>query len=95
MEGLRGLTGHQVVDVLRERYAETSRQRASLLEAVWETVLCDDADSTHRLSNPDEWSADEVRTALGLTRRAAQLLVNEAHAVVHRLPDLHDAMASR
>ncbi|MGQ0632006.1 MAG: DUF222 domain-containing protein, partial [Sporichthyaceae bacterium] len=94
MEGLRALTGRAVVDVLRERYAETARQRASLLEAVWETVLCDGADSTHRLSEPDEWAPDEVRAALGLTRRAANLLVGEAHAIVHRLPQLHAAMAA-
>ncbi|HUR75590.1 MAG TPA: DUF222 domain-containing protein [Sporichthya sp.] len=93
MGELRGLSGHQVVVVLQERYAETSIQRASLLEAVWETVLCDDADSTDRMFDSDEWSADEVRAALGLTRRAAGLLVNEAHAVVHRLPKLHEAMA--
>ncbi len=94
MEGLRGLTGHQVVGVLRERYAETARQRASLLAVVWETVLCDAADSTHRLTEPDQWSADEVRVALGLTRKAADLLVGEAHSVVHRLPELHAAMAA-
>ena len=94
VEGLRGLTGREVVDVLKERYADAARQRAALLEAVWETVLCDDADSRHRLSDPDEWSADEVRAALGLTRRGAQVLVNEAHAVVHRMPKLHEAMAA-
>ncbi|MGQ0631070.1 MAG: DUF222 domain-containing protein, partial [Sporichthyaceae bacterium] len=94
MEGLRGLTGRAVVDELRERYAETARQRASLLEAVWETVLCDSADSTHRLTEPDEWAPDEVRAALGLTRKAANLLVGEAHAIVHRLPQLHAAMAA-
>ena len=88
------MTGREVVDVLKERYADTARQRAALLEAVWETVICDDADSLHRLSDPDEWSADEVRAALGLTRRGAQVLVNEAHAVVHRLPRLHEAMAA-
>ena len=94
VEGLRALTGREVVDVLKERYANAARQRAALLEAVWETVICDDADSLHRLTDPDEWSADEVRAALGLTRRGAQLLVNEAHAVVHRLPKLHEAMAA-
>lgn len=88
------MTGHQVVDVLRERYAETARQRASLLEAVWESVLCDAADSTHRLTEPDRWASDEVRVALGLTRRAANLLMNEAHGIVHRLPELHEAMAA-
>ncbi len=94
MEGLRAMTGHQVVGVLRERYAETARQRAFLLESVWETVLCDSADSTHRLTEPDQWSSDEVRAALGLTRKAANLLVGEAHGVVHRLPELGAAMAA-
>ena len=94
MEGLRGLPGHQVVGVLRERYAVEARAHAATLEAVWETVLCADADSTERLSDPDEWSTDEVRAALGLTRAAATRLAADAHDVFHRLPELGEAMAA-
>ncbi|MBA3742365.1 HNH endonuclease signature motif containing protein [Sporichthya sp.] len=94
MEGLRELTGREVVEVLRELYADQARMHAALLEAVWETVLCGEADSTRRMTDPDEWSADEVRAALGLTRPAATRLVSEAHDTCHRLPDLHEAMAA-
>jgi hypothetical protein len=91
---LRGLTGHQVVGVLRERYSAEARAHAEVLEAVWETARCTEPDSTRRLSDKDEWSNDEVRVALGLTRNAAARLVNEAYDAVHRLPELHDAMAA-
>jgi hypothetical protein len=91
---LAGLTGHQVVGVLRERYAEQARGQAATLAAVWETVRCADADSTDRLTDPDEWSVDEVRAALGLTRAAAQRLADDAHAMFHRLPELGEAMAA-
>ncbi|MBA3744976.1 DUF222 domain-containing protein, partial [Sporichthya sp.] len=94
MEGLSGLTGHQVVGVLRERYADEARVHAALLEAVWETVRSAEPDSTDRMSDPDEWSSAEVRAALGLTRRAADRLASDAHSVMHRLPELHDAMAA-
>jgi hypothetical protein len=91
---LRGLTGHQVVGVLRERYSAEARAHAEVLEAVWETARCVEPDSTRRLSDKDEWSNDEVRVALGLTRNAAARIVTEAFDVVHRLPELHDAMAA-
>src|SRR3712207_5785801 len=82
------------VGVLRERYAEQARAYAAVLEAVWETVLCADPDSVERLSEPDEWSTDEVRAALGLTRAAANGLAGDAHDMFHRLPELGEAMAA-
>ncbi len=94
VEGLRGLTGHQVVGVLRERYADEARACAARLEAVWETVLCADADSIERMPEPDEWSSDEVRAALGLTRAAANRMAGDAHELFHRLPELGAAMAA-
>src|SRR3712207_7220876 len=50
------------VGVLRERYAEQARAYAAMLEAVWETVLCADPDSTERLSEPDEWSTEDRKS---------------------------------
>jgi hypothetical protein len=94
VEELRAMTGHQVVGVLRERYADAARAHAALLEVVWETVCRAEPDSTRRRMGPDEWSTDEVRAGLGLTRRGANFLVAEAQNALHRLPELHEAMAA-
>lgn len=93
MGELQELTGREVVEVLRERYADLARAREALLEAVWETALRDDPDTAHRMSDLDDWSADEVRAALGLTRKAATALVSQARDAFHRLPALPEAMA--
>jgi hypothetical protein len=90
---LREVTGREVVDLLRERYADLARAREAVLEAVWETALRDDPGTAHRMADVDDWSTDEVRAGLGLTRKAATALVSQARDVFHRLPALHEAMA--
>ncbi len=45
-----------------------------------------------RMAMPGEFSADEVRAALMLTRRAADAQFWLAHDLVTRLPQVHAAM---
>lgn len=92
---LAELTGHEVVAELRSAYADQARARARVLAAVWEVALCGfgGADSTERMTEPDEWSCDEVRAALAVTRAAARRDLELARGVCSRLPELHAAMA--
>ena len=46
-----------------------------------------------RIAVPDEFSADEIRAALMLTRRAADTQFWLAYDLVSRLPPVHAAMA--
>ncbi len=64
------------------------------IAAVWDVVTSLAPDSDLRTHGPDEFAVDENRAALGLTRRAAGLLVEQAAVIVHRLPCLHAAMAA-
>ncbi|MGQ0630395.1 MAG: DUF222 domain-containing protein, partial [Sporichthyaceae bacterium] len=90
------LTGFDIVTVLKAQYRAQARQRALVLAAVWEAGLREagSADHVARMDHPDEWSADEVRAALGLTRTAAESLLGLAESVCVRLPELHAAMAA-
>jgi hypothetical protein len=49
-------------------------------------------DDLTRMAMPGEFSADEVRAALMLTRRAADAQFWLAHDLVTRLPQVHAAM---
>ncbi|MGQ0632325.1 MAG: DUF222 domain-containing protein, partial [Sporichthyaceae bacterium] len=93
---LADLTGFDVVTVLKAEYRAQARQRALVLAAVWEAALREagSADHVGRMPRPDEWSADEVRAALGLTRTAAESLLALAESICVRLPELHAAMAA-
>lgn len=92
---LAGLTGYEVVAELRSAYADQARARARVLAAAWETALCGfgGENSTDRMAEPDEWSCDEVRAALGVNRDAARRTLELARGVCSRLPELHQAMA--
>lgn len=94
MPGVGECTGHEAVSALRERYAERCRAHAAVLAAVWDVVTSVAPDNDFRRHGPDEFAADEVRAALGLTRTAAGRLVEEAAVMVGRLPGLHAAMAA-
>ncbi|MGQ0632135.1 MAG: DUF222 domain-containing protein [Sporichthyaceae bacterium] len=93
---LADLTGFDIVTVLKAEYRAQARQRALVLAAVWEAALREagSADHVGRMARPDEWSADEVRAALGLTRTAAESLLALAESICVRLPELHAAMAA-
>ncbi|MGQ0632446.1 MAG: DUF222 domain-containing protein [Sporichthyaceae bacterium] len=93
---LADLTGFDIVTVLKAEYRAQARPRAVVLAAVWEAGVREagSADHVGRMPCPDEWSADEVRAALGLTRTAAESLLAFAESVCVRLPELHAAMAA-
>lgn len=66
------LSGFDCVHVLKARYRQLNHDRAQLMAAMVEVGLCGAApDDLARMDAPDEFSADEVRAALVLTRRAA------------------------
>jgi hypothetical protein len=73
---LSRLSGFDCVRVLKAQYRQSNHERARVLAAMAEVGLCGVApadDELRRMALPDEFSADEVRAALVLTRRAAQI----------------------
>jgi Domain of unknown function (DUF222) len=64
------------------------------MAAMVEVGLCGvgPAGESPRMAMPDEFSADEIRAALLLTRRAADAQFGLAYDLVTRLPALHAAM---
>lgn len=91
---LSRLSGYDCAEVLKARYRQLNHDRARLMAAMVEVGLCGvgPADGLRRMAVPDEFSADEVRAALVLTRRAADAQFGLAYDVVTRLPDVHAAM---
>ncbi|MDQ4011033.1 MAG: HNH endonuclease [Actinomycetota bacterium] len=88
------LSGFDCVQVLKAQYRQANHERARVIAAMAEVGVCGpvpDEDLT-RMAMPDEFSADEVRAALMLTRRAADAQFWLAHDLVTRLPQVHAAM---
>ncbi len=91
---LSRLSGFDCVEVLKAQYRQANHERARVLAAMAEVGVCGsvpDGDLT-RMASPDEFSADEVRAALVLTRRAAEAQFWLAHDLVTRLPQVLAAM---
>ncbi|MDQ3763702.1 MAG: HNH endonuclease [Actinomycetota bacterium] len=91
---LSRLSGFDCVEVLKAQYRQANHERARVMAAMAEVGVCGLApdDDLTRMATPDEFSADEVRVALVLTRRAAQAQFWLAHDLVTRLPQVHAAM---
>ncbi|HET9116825.1 MAG TPA: DUF222 domain-containing protein, partial [Pseudonocardiaceae bacterium] len=92
---LSRLSGFDCVRVLKAQYRQSNHERARVLAAMAEVGLCGVApadDELRRMALPDEFSADEVRAALVLTRRAAQDQFSLGWDLVTRLPQVHAAM---
>ncbi|MBV9142507.1 MAG: DUF222 domain-containing protein [Pseudonocardiales bacterium] len=93
---LARLSGFDCVEVLKAQYRQVNHERARLLAAMVEVGLCgvgpDPDEELRRMRIPDEFSADEVRAALVLTRRAANAQFWLAHDLLTRLPAVHAAM---
>lgn len=89
------LTGAEVVTVLQAEYRQSAHQRSRVLAAAYETGMRRPLRTEFdRLESADEFSSDEVRAALGLTRSAATKLFDLAYQTMSRLPELHQAMAA-
>jgi hypothetical protein len=89
------LSGFDCVEVLKARYRQLNHDRARLMAAMAEVGVCGvvaAGDELRRMAAPDEFSADEIRAALVLTRRAADAQFGLAYDVVTRLPAVHAAM---
>jgi hypothetical protein len=83
------------VEVLKEQYRQANHERARVLAAMVEVGVCGPVcadEELTRMAVPDEFSADEIRAALVLTRRAAESQFWLAHDLVTRLPQVHAAM---
>ena len=79
-----------------ETVSSVGLERARLMATMVEVGLADIGpdDEPRRLSAPTEFSADEIRAALVLTRRAADAQFWTAHDLLTRLPAVHAAMAA-
>ncbi|MGH3864799.1 MAG: DUF222 domain-containing protein [Pseudonocardiaceae bacterium] len=92
---LSRLSGFDCVEVLKAQYRQANHERARVMAAMAEVGVCGPvlagAELT-RMAVPDEFSADEIRAALVLTRRAAESQFWLAHDLVTRLPQVHAAM---
>ena len=93
---LARLGGFDCVEVLKAQYRQLNHDRARLMATMVEVGLADIGpdDEPRRLSAPTEFSADEIRAALVLTRRAADAQFWTAHDLLTRLPAVHAAMAA-
>jgi hypothetical protein len=91
---LSRLSGYDGVEVLKAQYRQVNHERARLMAAMVEVGLCDvgPAGESPRMAFPDEFSPDEIRAALVLTRRAADAQFWLAHDLLTRLPAVHAAM---
>jgi hypothetical protein len=91
---LARLSGVDCVEVLKARYRQLNHDRAQLMAAMVEVALCGvgPADELNRMAVPDEFSADEIRAALVLTRRAADAQFRLAYDLLTRLPAVHVAL---
>ncbi len=70
---LSRLSGFDCVEVLKAQYRQANHERARVLAAMVEVGMCGvgpAGDELRRMA-PDEFSADEIRAALMLTRRAS------------------------
>jgi hypothetical protein len=92
---LSRLSGFDCVEVLKAQCRQANHERARVMAVMAEVGVCAPvlagAELT-RMAVPDEFSADEIRAALVLTRRAAESQFWLAHDLVTRLPQVHAAM---
>ncbi len=93
---LSRLCAFDTVEVLKAQYRQLNHDRARLMAAMVEVGLADIGpdDEPRRLPAPTEFSPDEVRAALVLTRRAADAQFWTAHDLLTRLPAVHAAMSA-
>lgn len=89
------LNGHDLVILAMARARQVAHDQAQLLSDIAEVAHCPpgDADSpVARVTEVDEFAADEIRMALTLTRRAAEAMLALALDLTRRLPRVHAAL---
>jgi len=93
---LGSLTGAECVEHLRAVQRAHNRSSAARLAAVLEVGLCAAGswDNVARMAEPDKYSRDELRPALGISSAGAAKVMDLAWVVCRRLPELHAAMAT-
>ncbi len=89
------LTGFELVVLLRARWRMISHLMAEAYADMAEIVCCHpDKDRIDRLDSPDAEMVDEIRVALSLTRRTANVELGYALDLCRRLPEVWEALAS-
>src|SRR4051794_26693735 len=93
---LGSLTGAECVEHLRATQRAHNSSCAARLAAVLEVGLCapESWDAVARVDEPDRYSRDELRPALGISAANAAKVMDLAWVVCRRLPELHAAMAT-
>ncbi|HVE24840.1 MAG TPA: HNH endonuclease, partial [Sporichthya sp.] len=87
---LGSLTGAECVEHLRAVQRAHNRSSAARLAAVLEVGLCAAGswDNVARMAEPDKYSRDELRPALGISSAGAAKVMDLAWVVCRRLPEL-------
>lgn len=91
------LNGHELVSLVQARAREVSRLQAEFYADVLElayTPPCHPDDPPERTDGLDTETADEIRAALPLTRRAAEIQLDLAWRLVKRIPAVWEALQS-
>ena len=89
------LTGFDLVVLLKARWRMISHLMAEAYADMAEIVHCHpDGESVERLDFPDAEMVDEIRTALSLTRRTADVELGYALNLCERLPEVWAALAT-
>ena len=88
------LNGYALVEVLVAQARQVAHEQARLLADLVEVAHClpGDEDGPVLRGPVGEFAADEIRAALCLTRRAADVALAEALDIVERLPQVHAAL---
>lgn len=87
------LSGHDAVIVMRARARQVAHDQAQLYADIAEVSRCADPGMA-RSQEELEFAADEIRTALNLTRRAADSELSFALELEERLPRVWESLAS-
>ncbi|MEJ3749964.1 DUF222 domain-containing protein, partial [Actinomycetes bacterium KLBMP 9797] len=89
------LNGYELVEVAKTTQRQVSHYQGELLSTVWESAHCpagDQSSDPERMESTDQHADDEIRFALTLTRRTAEYLLGDAHAIIERLPAVGAAL---
>jgi hypothetical protein len=91
---VKRLVGYDCVEVLKAQHRQACHEQARLMAVMVEVGLCGIGpdEQLPRMDAPDEFSADEIRAALSLTRSAASAQLWLAWDLLDRLPQVHVAL---
>lgn len=91
------LNGHELVILLQARARQVAHDQAEFYADMWELAFStplDPAECSEAVRTPamDPYATDELRCALSLTRRSADIQLSIAYELVDRLPQVWEAL---